>query len=243
MDAEVARAIRLRYEQVLERIALAARISGRKQEDVHLLVVTKNHSIEAIRAVIDAGARQLGENYAEEALPKILGLAEFSDLKWHMIGHTQSRKAGIVVKHFDYMHSVDSIKLAQRLSRLAQEESRILPVMLECNVSGEESKFGFQAWDEANWDALAEEVRMILPLPGLEVRGLMTMAPFFDQAEPARPYYKKLRRLQHYLNVRLSTTCLEELSMGMSGDFPVAIEEGATWVRIGTSILGTRPAA
>jgi hypothetical protein len=158
-----------------------------------------------------------------------------------MIGHVQSRKAALVAEHFSYLHSLDSLKLAQRFDRLVGEADRKLPVLLEMNVSGEESKFGFTAWDERLWPDLAISITPIIELSGIEVRGLMTMAPFFDQPEPVRPYFRQLRKLQSFLRNRFPTACWDELSMGMSGDFEVAIQEGATWLRIGTSIMGPRP--
>ena len=132
------------------------------------------------------------------------------------------------------------ISLAERLSRQGGEAGRKLPVLLEMNVSGEESKFGFPAWQEERWQELLPDFEKILSFPNLEVRGLMAMAPFFDDAEPARPYFSKVRRLQEALMRWLPGANWNELSMGMSGDFEVAIEEGATWVRIGQSILGER---
>jgi len=228
------------YQVVLERIASAARSIGRKQEQVRLMVVTKGHKIEVVEAVVAAGARLLGENYIEEALVKMQALSTIPGIEWHMIGHVQSRKAELVSQYFSCVHSVDSLKLANRLNRFTAERNHLLPVLLECNVSGEESKFGLTAWDERRWDALVSEITPILDLPALEVRGLMTMPPFFPNPEETRPYFQKLRRLQIYLQERFSTYSWEELSMGMSGDFEVAVQEGATIVRVGTAILGER---
>jgi pyridoxal phosphate enzyme (YggS family) len=141
------------------------------------------------------------------------------------------------------MHSLDSLKLAQRLDRFAAELGRKLPLLLECNVSGEETKYGWPAWDEDRWEALLPEVAQVIELKNLEVRGLMTMAPFFDEPELARPYFRRLRRLQEFFKRCLPRANWQELSMGMSGDYIVAIQEGATIVRIGTAIMGPRPAA
>jgi pyridoxal phosphate enzyme (YggS family) len=159
-----------------------------------------------------------------------------------MIGHVQSRKARLVAEHFDWLHSLDSVKLAGRLDRVCVELDRRLPVLLECNVSGEESKFGWPAWDENNWPELLEPVSAILAMPGLDVRGLMTMAPFLDEAEQARPFFRRLRLLLEYFTGQFPQARWEELSMGMSADFPVAVQEGATLVRVGTAIMGERPA-
>ncbi len=232
--------IQQRYESTLEKIEAAARSSGRSPAEVHLVVVTKMHPVESIRAVVAAGASVLGENYADEALPKIEALRDYPGLQWHMIGHVQRRKAGIVVEQFSYLHSLDSLKLAERLNRLAGETGRRFSVLLECNVSGEANKTGFAAWDERAWPSLVAEIEPVLALPHLEIRGTMTMAPFFDLPEPARPYFRKLRQLQSFLSSQFPGTCWDELSMGMSGDFEVAIQEGATWVRIGTHIMGSR---
>ena len=146
-----------------------------------------------------------------------------------------------VCGHFHWVHSLDSIKLGNRLNRFAGEARRQLPVLLECNMSGEESKFGFPAWDPALWPRLLSEFQQIARLSNLKLRGLMTMAPFLDDPELARPYFRNLRRLRDYLSENLSWPDFTELSMGMSADFEAAIQEGATMVRVGQAILGPRP--
>ncbi|RMF42406.1 MAG: YggS family pyridoxal phosphate-dependent enzyme [Anaerolineae bacterium] len=228
-----------RYHAVRARIAEAALRAGRSPQDVQLVVVTKGHPVEAIREAVQAGARTLGENYVEEALPKLAALGE-ARLSWHMIGHVQSRKARLVAENFAWVHSLDRLKLARRLHVIADAQGKRLPVLLECNVSGEASKFGWPAWDEAAWPALCESLREVLTLPGLEVRGLMTMAPYAADPEAARPVFRRLRRLRDYLREVFPETQWQHLSMGMSGDFEIAIEEGATIVRIGTAIMGKR---
>lgn len=228
-----------RYQQVCERIARAARESGREPESVHLVTVTKSHPLEEVQAAIAAGARVLGENYVEEAVSKRQALADVP-ASWHLIGHVQSRKAEAVSTHFDYLHSLDSLKLARRLDRFAAEQGRVLPVLLECNVSAEESKFGLPAWEESAWERLLPEIEAIAGLTNLRVRGLMTMAPYSPEPEAARPIFRHLRKLQAFLGNHCPQGCWDELSMGMSGDFEVAIQEGATWVRIGEAILGPR---
>jgi pyridoxal phosphate enzyme (YggS family) len=245
-----------RYARVLDEIRSSARSAGRDPDEVRLVVVTKTHPLEAVRAVVEAGARYLGENYAEEALPKIQAIGGRADVEWHMIGHIQSRKARLVCEHFQFVHSLDGAKLAGRLDRSIQDlaenppaeisltptssQPRRLPVLLECNISGEESKYGFPAWQEEAWPELLADFEAIACFRNLEVRGLMAMAPFSEAAEAARPYFRRLRRLQAFLFQSIPGTNWSELSMGMSGDFQVAIQEGATWVRIGTAILGTR---
>jgi hypothetical protein len=231
------------YRHVLKQIEAAAVSVGRDSQSVKLVVVTKGHPLESVRQALSAGIRVFGENYAEEGVAKKLACAGVAGVEWHMIGHVQSRKARLVCQHFDWLHSLDSFKLALRLDRFAAELGRKIPLLLECNVSGEETKFGWPAWDEAQWGALLPEIAQLAGLANLELRGLMTMAPFFEQPEPARPYFRRLRCLQEFLTRHLPQARWDELSMGMSGDFTVAIQEGATIVRIGTAIMGHRPAA
>lgn len=236
-------AISASYQQVLQRIEQACQAVSRDPGEVKLVLVTKGHPLETVRAAVAAGVDWFGENYAEEGLAKIQACADLPGLEWHMIGHIQSRKAGLVAEHYQFVHSLDSLKLAERLDRFAAGINRRLPVLLECNVSGEATKFGWAAWDEGRWPELLEPLAQISARPNLEIRGLMTMAPFFDTAEPARPYFQRLRRLQAFLTRELPQACWTELSMGMSGDFEVAVQEGATIVRVGTAILGRRPVA
>lgn len=230
-----------RYSRVQERIARAALCAGREPDEIRLVTVTKGQPVEKIRQVIAAGGRLLGENYVEEALPKMEAIGNLPGLAWHMVGHVQSRKAQEVSQAFAMVHSLDSARLAARLERFAAEKGRKLPVLLECNVSGEASKFGWPAWDESRWGELAGQLAPLASLPNLSVGGLMTMAPFFDRPEQARPYFARLRRLCEFLQNQLPGLLGAELSMGMSGDFEAAIQEGATIVRIGTAILGPRP--
>jgi PLP dependent protein len=237
MDTTV---LKTNYQRVLDRIEKAALSSGRSPDEVRLVVVTKTHPLEQIQAVVSAGASFLGENYAEEALPKIVGLGIEAGVEWHMIGHVQSRKARLVCENFHYVHSLDRLKLANAFNRCLEQQGKRMPVLLECNVSGEETKEGFPAWDEDRWQELLGPVEEILALPHMDVRGLMTMAPYFPDQELARPYYKKLRRLSQYLSRHFTNAEWGELSMGMSGDFEAAIQEGATWIRIGTAIFGER---
>jgi PLP dependent protein len=205
------------------------------------VVVTKTHPVEIVRAALEAGIRDFGENYAEEALEKIQALGAVDGLRWHMIGHVQSRKADLVAKNFDYMHSLDSLKLAARLERFAAEAGRKLPVLLECNVGGEASKFGYAASTPAQWEALRAEAEQILQFSHLEIRGLMTMPPLYTGGELTRPYFDRLRGLRDFLAQHLPQAQWQALSMGTSADFAVAVEAGATLVRVGTAILGARP--
>jgi len=233
------------YQAVMSQISVAAERSGRHGQDVGLVVVTKGHPVEAVQAVIAAGARMLGENYVEAAAPKIDTLKPLvgTRIEWHMIGHIQSRKARTVCEYFNYVHSLDSVKLAGKLDRFAGELKILLPVLLECNVSGEATKYGFPVWRDSDLPAFFATVSEIVSLPHLEVRGLMTMAPFFDDPQRARPYFRRLMSLKAQLSQQFPERDWHELSMGMSADFQIAIEEGATLVRIGTAIMGPRPGA
>jgi PLP dependent protein len=239
--ADLADTIRERYGRVLEAVAAAAEKGGRGREAVRLVVVTKLQPVETIRAAIQAGAHILGENYAEEAAEKIAEVGPQSGVEWHMIGHVQSRKAALVAQHFQLVHSLDSLRLAQRLDKSAREFDRTLPVLLELNVSGETSKHGWQAADESEWKALLPDIRAITELPSVKIRGLMTMPPLSTEPEEARSYFRKLRRLRDFLAKQVPGAQWEELSMGTSADFAVAVEEGATLVRVGQAILGPRP--
>ena len=234
-------AIRERYLEILERIERAAHRGGRASSDVRLVVVSKSQPVDVVRAALEAGIKRLGENYPEEGVMKIQSPGMRTDVEWHMIGHVQSRKAGLVARHFDMLHSLDSQKLAVRLNRLLAEDGRRLPVLLEFNVGGEASKSGWQANDESRWDLLLPAISPIFELQQIEVRGLMSMPPMAAAADTSRFYFQKVRRLREYLAQNLPGTDLSDLSMGTSADFELAVEEGATYVRVGTAILGQRP--
>ena len=239
MNTTVA-SIRENYLRVLDQIAEAARQSGRGPEQVRLVVVTKTQPLEIVQAAIEAGVRILGENYPEEGVMKIQSLPAQTGVEWHMIGHVQSRKARLVADHFALLHSLDSQKLARRLDRFAEEADRVLPVLLELNVGGEESKSGWDASDEARWEAILPELAGLLELPHLRVQGLMTMPPLETDPQDSRRYFQRLRSLRDRLASQFLGTDWHELSMGTSSDFQVAVEEGATLVRIGTAIVGAR---
>lgn len=239
MDALVSQ-IRERYLHTLDRIAAAAHLAGRQPEEVRLVVVTKTQPLMVVQAAIEAGVSILGENYPEEAVDKIQALPA-SEVEWHMIGHVQSRKADLVAGHFAMLHSLDSVKLAHRLERFCAVANRNLPVLLEFNVGGEESKFGWPAGDPALWPTLLPDIESILSLPHLEVRGLMSMPPLTDDPEAARPYFQSLRRLRDFLAEKFPSVSWSELSMGTSADYVIAVQEGATLVRVGTAIVGPRP--
>jgi hypothetical protein len=226
-----------RIGEVQDRIRAAAVRSGRDPEAVRLIVVTKGQPLSHIRLAVAAGARILGENYAEEAVPKIEALHD-DRLRWVMIGHVQSRKSGLVAAHFDAIHSLDSVKLARRLdsSRL---DSEPFETLVQVNVSGEEAKYGLPGWDREHFPAIAAFIDQAAGFERLQLRGLMTVPPFLPPEE-VRPYFRRLAELQVRLQDRFPELQLDQLSMGMSGDFEAAVEEGATIVRIGTAILGPR---
>ncbi len=228
------------YLHTLDQIAAAARRSNRDPGEIRLVVVTKSQPLEVVQAAVEAGIRILGENYPEEGVIKMQSLIEQSGVEWHMIGHVQSRKARLVADHFALLHSLDGLKLAQRLDRFAGEAHRVLPVLLEFNVGGEESKSGWDASDESQWSAFLPDIADLLALPHLRVHGLMTMPPLGTSPEESRRFFLRLRRLRDHLAAQFPQADFHELSMGTSADFPVAVEEGATLVRVGTAIVGAR---
>ncbi len=229
-------------DRVRGRIHEACHRAGRDPASVTLVAVSKTVPAERVREAIEAGVTDLGENYVQEAQAKIESLtplpadgAPGQAVRWHFIGHLQRNKAKYVARLFDVMQSVDSLALARELDRRAGAASRRLTVLIEVNISGEETKFG------AEEAGALELVRGIAALEHLDVRGLMTMPPFFDDPEDSRPYFIKLRDLGESIRSEgIERVDLGELSMGMSSDFEVAIEEGATIVRVGTAIFGLR---
>lgn len=217
---------------VLKRISQAAEASGRDPKDVRLVAVGKTQHPENIGHAIAAGAEIIGENYIQEARDKFDTLYQLNT-QWHFIGHLQRNKAKYAVRMFDLIHSVDTLKLAKELNKQAQKAGKKQQILVQVNVSGEVSKSGIEV------EAAIELVHSILPMENLLLRGLMTMPPFFDAPEQARPYFTALRKLRDRMTDQLDTD-LPDLSMGMTGDFEVAIEEGATLVRIGTALFGER---
>ena len=228
---------------VQARIAAAARRAGRDPAEITLVAVTKTHPPELVAEAVAAGARALGENRVQEAASKIAALrAGHAELRWHLIGHLQRNKAKLAAELFDLVHSVDSLRLAEALARQVAPGRR-LPILLQINVSGEASKEGFALQGGATSAALLAllpELEQLVALPQLEVRGLMTVAPMVADPEQARPVFKALRELRDELARRLPTARWDQLSMGMTDDFEVAISEGATIVRVGRAIFGAR---
>jgi pyridoxal phosphate enzyme (YggS family) len=217
--------IEANIREVQRRIAQACERSHRSPGEITLVAITKGVEVPAIRAAFDSGIRDFGENRVQEAEAKIVQLADLKpNVTWHMVGHLQSNKAKSAVELFDIIHSVDSVRLAEILNRRVE---KILPVLLEVNVSGEATKGGFSVGETA---ATIKEIKQ---LTNLKTIGLMTVAPFVADPENVRPMFRKLRELRDLLG-------LEHLSMGMTDDFEVAIEEGATMLRIGRAIFGER---
>jgi pyridoxal phosphate enzyme (YggS family) len=229
--------LRERLAEVRRRVVKSAQHNGRPAEDVTLIAVSKTHPPEALRLAILAGVTDLGENRVQEAEGKIPEVGREA-VRWHLIGHLQSNKARRAVSLFDLVHSLDSAELARRLDRMCAEEGREpLPVLIQVDLGGEETKTG------ASEDELPELVRRVGACEHLRLKGLMTLPPFFEDAERARPFFRRLRELRdHYQAQGAFGDARGELSMGMSNDFEVAIEEGATMVRVGTAIFGERQA-
>ncbi len=216
--------------RVTERIERAAQKAGRDPKGIHLVAVSKTVEAARIKEAIEAGVSILGENYVQEAQKKIEEIGR--PVSWHFIGHLQSNKAKYAVRLFDTVHSVDSLSLAEELNRRAEQEGRVIKVMVEVNLSKEATKFG------TDQEKVSNLVRRIRDLKRLSLEGLMTMPPYFDSPELSRPYYTALRELKETM-IKAGIP-MKELSMGMSNDFEIAIEEGATYVRIGTAIFGPR---
>ncbi len=232
-------------EQVRATIAAACDRSGRDPATVTLLAVSKRQPEAAVLAAQAAGVQHFGENRVEEAIAKIpaVNVQSNQPITWHMVGHIQSRKARDIPSLFTVVHSVDRLKLATKLSQLMVERDAILDVLLEMNVSGEASKSGFRAmgWAESKTvrTSIWQTVEQILDLSGLRVRGLMTMAPIVPDQEQVRPIFADLAALRQAIIDSLAVE-LPDLSMGMTDDYPVAVEEGATIVRVGRAIFGPR---
>ncbi len=223
-----------RLASIRDRIRAAAEGAGRDPSEVRLVAVSKTVEADRIREAVDAGAEILGENYFQEAREKIDALAD-TGVSWHFIGHLQSNKAKYVVRDFDLIHSVDRLKLARELDRQAEKVGRVQPILIQVNLAGEASKSGVSG------DRLMDLVREVARLSHLSVRGLMTMPPFFDAPERVRPYFGELRRKRDEIrDAGIEGVAMDELSMGMTGDFEAAVAEGATLVRIGTAIFGER---
>jgi PLP dependent protein len=218
-------------QTIQQRIAEACSRAGRDPASVTLLAVTKTHPPEVVRAAAEIGLTLFGENKVQEAKAKIPSCP--GRLRWHMIGHLQSNKCRDAVELFEMIQSVDSLRLAEEINRRAEQAAKTMPILVEVNVVGEASKFGYPP------GRLLAELEQVNALPRLEVHGLMTVPPWTPEPEKVRPVFRELRELKQKCEQILGAP-LPHLSMGMSGDFEVAIEEGATMVRLGTALFGPR---
>jgi pyridoxal phosphate enzyme (YggS family) len=227
--------LRERFESVRQKVVQAAQRSNRSADEITVIAISKSHPTEKLRAAIDAGIQDLGENRIQEAEPKIHEIGR-TTARWHLVGHLQANKARKAVQLFDYIHSLDSVDLARRLDRLCAEQDRFeLPVLIQIDLGGEETKTGIEP------TRLPELLEMISRCSRLRLAGLMTMPPYFEDPDCARPFFKALRDVRDQLQRQGSFGDRRgELSMGMSNDFEVAVEEGATMVRVGTAIFGAR---
>ena len=222
--------------QVKRCIIEAAKRAGRDPSGIRLLAVTKEQSDATVAKGIQAGMTLLGENKVQEASGKIEAFGRKNGLEWHFIGRLQKNKVKFIFDLFDLIHSVDSLALAEAIHKKAQKIGSCMPILLQVNISGEKSKLGIDPLD------LPREIRKFAKLEGVKISGLMTIPPFDRDPETSRPYYARLRELRDTCSsLNIPRICLDELSMGMSNDYEVAIEEGATLVRVGTGLFGPRP--
>jgi pyridoxal phosphate enzyme (YggS family) len=218
-------------ERVRKQIAHAAAKAGRAIDEIELVAITKTHPVEKVRETIEAGQTLFGESRVQEARTKIPELP--SNVRWHFVGHLQKNKIRHALPLFELFHGVDSLMLAQEMNRVAADEGMHPRVLLEVNVAGEGSKFGFSP------DKLREQMEELLALPRLSILGLMCIPPIAEEAEASRKYFVQLRELRDRSQIEFRVD-LAQLSMGMTQDYPVAVEEGATLVRVGTAIFGER---
>jgi len=225
--------IRDNLTQVQRRIEEAARRAGRNPQEIKLVAVSKTIPVSLIREGIAAGIKILGENRVQEAREKIKDLGK--PVQWHLVGHLQRNKVKYIFELFDMVHSVDSLALAQEIDKEGAKRNKIMPILVQVNIAGEKTKSGLSPKE------LIPTLKAMSPLHHVSIKGLMTLPPYFPDPEQVRPFFKELRELAHQVKQEgIEGIEMEELSMGMSHDFSIAIEEGATMVRIGTAIFGPR---
>ncbi|MCI8899071.1 MAG: YggS family pyridoxal phosphate-dependent enzyme [Lachnospiraceae bacterium] len=225
--------IRENMRAVEDRIAAACQEAGRKPEDVTLIAVSKTKPVEMLREAYECGCRDFGENKVQELLDKYEVMPR--DIRWHMIGHLQRNKVKYIVDKVYLIHSVDSLRLAEEISKEAGKKNVCVNILVEVNVANEETKFGTTCEDAK------QLVQDIAKLPNICVKGLMTIAPFVENAEKNRPFFSKLKKISvDIMGENIDNITMENLSMGMTGDYEVAVSEGATCVRVGTGIFGAR---
>ncbi len=223
--------------RVQDQIARAAARTQRKPEDITLVAVSKTFPPESIREAYDSGLRVFGENRVQEFIAKSAFVRHLPGSEWHLIGHLQTNKTGRAIELFDWIDSLDSLRLAEKLNTAAEKLNKTVPVLIEVNIGAEEAKSGVAAASAELEELLSSTGRF----PHLQVRGLMTVPPFTDDPEGARPYFRQLRKLRDQIAARkLSSISMDVLSMGMSHDFEIAVEEGSTCIRVGTAIFGER---
>ena len=221
------------YDEIKKRVEAACQRAGRNPEEVTLIAVSKTKPVEMLREAYEAGARDFGENKVQEILAKEPKLPQ--DIRWHMIGHLQTNKVRQIVGKTCLIHSVDSVRLAEEIHKESVKKGLVTQILLEVNVAEEESKFGFHV------EEVEDALKQIQEFSGVCVRGLMTIAPFVDNPEDNRPVFQKLNKLYVDMKTKnIDNDTMNILSMGMTGDFEVAVEEGATMVRVGTGIFGAR---
>lgn len=225
--------IKTQLEEVRERIEAACLRAGRSSSEVTLIAVSKTKPVSMLKEAYDCGARAFGENRVQELISKKPELPE--DIRWHMIGHLQRNKVKYIIDKVALIHSVDSLRLAEEISKEAQKKGKVMPILIEVNIAHEDSKFGVSPGD------CEQLIRQISLLPGVQIRGLMTVAPFVENGEENREYFKAMKQL--YVDImtkNIDNVYMDILSMGMTGDYQVAVEEGADYVRVGTGIFGER---
>ncbi len=223
-----------RLEDIEKRVQDACRRSGRDPARVTVVAVSKKKPASMVRELYQCGQRVFGENYVQEGVEKVKALSDLSEIKWHFIGHLQRNKAKLAVLNFDWIQTVDSVRLAKSLNRHAAEQGKILNVLVQVNIGREESKYGLMP------EKVPEFLDQVSSLSNICVRGLMAIHPFSGSKEAARKWFRQMANLRSELAKTFSQLDLSELSMGMSNDFEVALEEGATMVRIGTALFGPR---
>jgi PLP dependent protein len=226
-------------DHVLDEMNNAAQKSGRKLEDICLVAVCKKQLLEKISAAVQAGVFNLAENYPEQAIDKINAIQQ-KNIKWHMVGHIQSRKAKLVAEYFDVVHSIDSLQTLVRLNNLLEGSGKCMDCLLEINVAGEESKSGFSVRNMNELTVLDEIISKADGMQNVHLHGLMVMPPYTEQNEESRKYFAFLKKYQLVLQQHYPHQKLDFLSMGTSQDFTIAIQEGATHIRVGTAIFGNR---
>ena len=225
--------IKNNIETVQNKINMACQKAGRTKNEAQLIAVSKTKPVSMLQEAYDAGIRDFGENKVQEILEKYDKLP--SDIRWHMIGHLQRNKVKYIIDKVCLIHSVDSLRLAEEISKEAVKHNLTMPILIELNIAAEDSKFGLSALD------CIDMISQISALPNIQIKGLMTVAPFVENAEENRQYFRTMKQLSvDIMTKNIDNVCMDILSMGMTGDYEIAIEEGATHVRVGTGIFGER---